>query len=116
MVFTKYRVRPGQQLAHQGKVLLGGDVVELPQSLAHEVRHLVDPVGADGKIQPWPTDRDAALATDLAAARPHERISILRAYRASGAAQLADLDREIAAEETRLQAESAPAPTAAVRK
>ncbi len=104
---AKYRVRPGQQLPHLGKVLFGGDSVELPQHIALEVRHLIDPVGADGKIQPWPTDQAAALQHELSTAKPHERISILRQFRATGAAQLADLDREIAAEEARLAAADA---------
>ena len=102
---TKYRVRPGAQLAHHGKVLIGGDTVELPQHVALEVRHLIDPVGADGKVKPWPADPVAALAAELATAKPHERISILRMHRDRNAANLADIDREIEAEEQRLAAQ-----------
>jgi acyl-CoA reductase-like NAD-dependent aldehyde dehydrogenase len=103
----RYRVRAGQQLAHLGKTLRGGDVVELERHVALEVQHLVDPVDATGKVKPWPSDAASALAADLARARPHERISLLRAARDAGQAHVDDIDREIANEETRLAAEDA---------
>jgi len=113
---NRYRVIPGQQLAHHGQVYRGGDLVELDDAIALEVRSLITPVDAAGKPKAWPTDAAGALAADLAKARPHERISILQAARAAGQAHVADIDREIAAEEARLVAEGAgpgtPAPAA----
>lgn len=115
-MIAKYRVRPGQQLAHNGKVLFGGETLDLPQHLALEVRHLVDPVGADGKVKPWPTDPVAALAAELSTAKPHERISILQQHRARATSHLDDIDREIAAEEMRLAADDVEREKAAKKK
>ncbi len=111
---ARYRVIAGQQLAHHGQVYRGGDVVELDTAIALEVRSLITPIDAAGKAKPWPTDAAGALAAELAKARPHERISILRAARDAGQAHVTDIDREIAAEELRLQAEAdAAAPVVA---
>lgn len=113
---TRYRVRHGQVLAHCGALVRGGEVVDLSPEVAYEVRHLVDPVGADGKVTAWPTDAATQLAKDLAAARPHERISILQAAREHRQIDLATIDADIAAEERRLAAvevSTAPSPTSA---
>jgi len=85
-----YRVKDGQELAHGGDVLPGGSVVQLLPAIAHEVRHLVEPIGDDGQVKPWGAPSDEAIDAELAAARPHERISILEQ---AIAAKRGDLER-----------------------
>jgi len=63
-----YRVRDGQQLAHEGQVLEGGATVELSRRVAAEVAHLVDEVGP----------ASPAWAEDAEAVRAHERASALQ--------------------------------------
>lgn len=104
----RYRVKLNCLLPHDGEVLTGGTDVELRPDIAHEVRHLVDEVLPTGEVQPIGfKDRQAAqLAADLAAARPHERISLLERARAAVADDLKTLDAQIAAEQTRLEADA----------
>jgi hypothetical protein len=73
---ARYRVIPGQQVAHHGKVYLGGEVLELDTAIALEVRSLITPVDAAGKPKPWPTDAATTLAAELAKARPHEELRL----------------------------------------
>lgn len=85
-----YRVKDGAELAHCEQVLSGGTVVRLQPEIAYEVRHLVEPIGEDGKVRPWGTPSAEALEAELAAAKPHERISILERAIES---KMGDLDR-----------------------
>ena len=74
-----YRVKSGAVLAHAGEALTSGEDVQLPPHVAYEVRHLVDPVDAvTGAVQPWGTVDQAVLETELAKARPHERVSLIQ--------------------------------------
>lgn len=112
------RVKAGCQLAHNGAVIDGGAEIDLAPALAFEVRHLVDEVLPTGETRPLGAgERGAAdLEAALAAARPHERISILEAARAATAGDLAKIDRAIALERARLAGESKPAAKAAPAK
>lgn len=90
MDLQPYRVKPGAVLPHAGLVLTSGTNVELAPHVAYEVRHLVDPVdAATGAVKAWGSADQAALETELAKARPHERVSILEQ---AIAAKKGDLD------------------------
>jgi hypothetical protein len=93
-----YRVRDGAILPHAGAELLGGTVVQLKPEIAYEVRHLVEPIGDDGQVQPWGAASDAKLEADLATARSHERISILEDAIAVKAGELERLRKMHSAE------------------
>ncbi len=93
-----YRVRDGAELAHAGEVLTGGAVVQLQPHVGYEVRHLVEPLGDDGKVKPWGTAAEEAFEAELAAARPHERISIIERAIASRTGDLEKLQKMHAAE------------------
>ncbi|HYE85650.1 MAG TPA: hypothetical protein VEA16_04815, partial [Vicinamibacterales bacterium] len=104
MAATKhYRVRDGAVLAHAGDELRGGVTVELLPHVAYEVRHLVEPLGDDGQVRPWQTLSQEAIDAELAAARPHERISLIDAAIAAKQGDLAKLQdlrlRELRANE-----------------
>jgi hypothetical protein len=98
------RVRPGKQLPHDAKVLEEGTDVLLPLEIAHEVRHLVDEVVGDSVR---PLGVASTLEADLAAARPHERISILEAQEAQLKELLAGVQRSLAAERKAVKQETA---------
>lgn len=102
------RVKPNCLLPHDGGVLDPNTDVELRADVAYEVRHLVDEVTATGELRPIGTAAasEAALKAALATARPHERISLLEAARATLAGDLTKIDAQIAAERKRLETEA----------
>lgn len=103
-----YRVRDDAQmpLAHHGEEFTSGAIVQLEPHVAFEVRHLVDPVGADGQVRPWGAPADEAIDAELAAARPHERVSILEAAIAGKRGDLDRLEKLHAAEVKKNEAAS----------
>lgn len=70
-----YKVRPGQVLGISGKDVLSGEVIELSDALAHELKHKVDACTKEGKLLEAPAEFTNA---QLESAREHERISILQ--------------------------------------
>lgn len=82
-----YRVRASQRLPHHGEIFEEGTTVALTRAVAAEVRHLVDPLGADGQIVDAPT----ALQVELESRPAHEHEGILRRQRADLVQQLVDL-------------------------
>jgi hypothetical protein len=124
-----YRVRAGQRLPHEGDVLEEGQTVALTRAVAAEVRHLVEPIDAQGQVLPEPT----AEQLELEARPPHEHEGILIRRRAELVLQLTDLQDiasrtqaaadAAAAEVTRtaraiagIDAQLAPPPPASVAK
>ncbi|MEO8483326.1 MAG: hypothetical protein ABI634_14025 [Acidobacteriota bacterium] len=102
-----YRVKLGALLPHDGGVLVGGTDVELRPDIAHEVRHLVNEVTATGEERPigFKDRAEAELAAAVAAAKPHERISLLENARKVLLGDLEKLDAQIDAEQQRLAAD-----------
>ena len=82
-----YRVRAGAQLAHEGTVLEGGAPVQLTRAVAVEVRHLVEPLDADGN----PIDPPSELQLEIEERPAHERDTILQRKRAELVGHLVEL-------------------------
>ncbi len=105
------RVRPGAVLAHEGREYVAGEELTLPARIARELPHLFDEVVGSG-IRPIGATASSLdkIAEELAGSRSHERLSILEWHRAKLAADLADVERQMAA--VRAAAASAEAPKA----
>lgn len=88
MDLHRYRVRPGRQLPHEGLVLEGGAEVDLPRHVAHDVRHLVDPIDAAGQVLEPPTPE----AIEVEARPAHEQRQLLEARRTVLMLQRADAE------------------------
>jgi hypothetical protein len=98
-MMPRYKVRDGAVLAYGGKVLEAGAevVLTVDQASDQAIAAAVAEVDALGNPMSRATD-DARFEAELAAARKHERISILEQERERVAARLAQLDAAIAAE------------------
>jgi hypothetical protein len=94
----KYQVRFGEVLPHDGRVLEGGAIVELPRAVADDsaVRGLVQEVDDAGQpVTP-------VAASDLDRFRTHERVTVLRERLAEAEGVATAIRQQLAAEEQRL--------------
>lgn len=97
----RYRVREGSVLPHNGVVLEGGAVLELPRAIGQDmaVSHAVEEIDDRGQaVAPTPID-------DLERFRTHERVGILRDRIAEAQGRVDALTAQLAAEERTLAAE-----------
>lgn len=107
----RYRVKVGQELPHDGKILDAGTIVELPRHVGQDsvVRDFVEEVDETGH----PVEAADGEA-DLERFRPHERVGMLEATLAEAKARVARLEALIAEQqdiiEEALTAPAAPAP------
>lgn len=107
----RYRVKAGQELPHDGKILDAGTIVELPRHVGQDsiVRDFVEEVDETGHPVES-TDGEA----DLERFRPHERVGMLEAKLVEAKARVARLEQLIADQqdiiEEALTAPAAPAP------
>lgn len=95
VLMGRYRVRPGAVVNHGGALYAHPDELDLPRHVAAELPHLmfeIDVLGEEVVV-----DRFDA---ELASARPHERISMLKAEQMRLRARLADVDKLVQAEES----------------
>lgn len=83
-----WKVKPGAVLAHEGRALRAGTVVELPRRIAVEVSHLVDECDAAGTVTPSP---QPAWTQALETIQRHESVDVLRAERERLVALIGDL-------------------------
>jgi small-conductance mechanosensitive channel len=93
-----YRVRPGERLGHDGKVLEGGARLELARAVAEDqaLRGALEEIDEKGNpVAPVP-------ANDLDRFRTHERVGFLRERLTAARNAVTDLDAQLAAEEQRL--------------
>lgn len=86
----RYRVHDHAQLPHNGDVLPGGSIIELPRWIGAELSHLVAEVDEAGDLVQPPAAWQIALET----ARDHERADVLKAERARLVARIAVVDAE----------------------
>lgn len=102
-----YKVRPGQMIGQSGKDFKAGDVIELNDMLAHELRDKVDPCMPDGTVLETPV---AITDAQLASVKEHERVSILQAHVDGLKTQLAHAEKALAEEVARQKPAPAPKP------
>ena len=97
-----YKVREGQELGHNGKTLVAGDILELPPHVATEVAEKVVACTKEGEI--LATEGEANF--DRAAG--HERISILEQQVEAARKTLEDAEARLAAERDKPKPEAPP--------
>lgn len=101
-----FKVRVGQVIGQNGKDFKGGDVIELSENLAFELRDKVDPCLPDGTLP-----ETAAQVTEamLAGVLDHERITLLEQHVEKARSVLEAAEKALADERAR-QAPPAPKP------
>lgn len=109
---SRYQVRPGAVLPHNGLVLEAGAIVDLPRHVAADsiVRDLVQEIDETGE----PVVSTGPIDADLERYRPHERITLLQNRMVEATGLVSRLEAAIALEERTIAEASPSAPSAPI--